>query len=112
MKPIVKPYKSISMFENSFLEKFTHIHPLTPLVFWSPYVSYLLWKSYLSDVLSVFSFLGLAVAGWLSWTLAEYLLHRFLFHFKGSGPVGERIHFLLHGFHHVDAGDATRLVMS
>ena len=29
---------------------------------------------------------GLFLAGWLFWTLLEYVLHRFLFHMEAKGP--------------------------
>jgi sterol desaturase/sphingolipid hydroxylase (fatty acid hydroxylase superfamily) len=46
------------------------------------------------------------------WTLAEYLLHRFLFHltdedFKGAG----RLSYILHGIHHEYPNDAQRTLM-
>lgn len=40
--------------------------------------------------------------GVLAWTLLEYLLHRFAFHWKPSPESRFQIilHFLLHGLHH------------
>jgi sterol desaturase/sphingolipid hydroxylase (fatty acid hydroxylase superfamily) len=53
----------------------------------------------------------LGVAGFFIWTLAEYILHRFVFHFEGEGPIAQRLHFLIHGLHHADPIDPSRLVM-
>jgi sterol desaturase/sphingolipid hydroxylase (fatty acid hydroxylase superfamily) len=47
----------------------------------------------------------------LSWTLAEYILHRFVFHWSNETAWGKRIHFLLHGVHHEYPNDKDRLVM-
>jgi sterol desaturase/sphingolipid hydroxylase (fatty acid hydroxylase superfamily) len=106
-----KPYKSIQVFKNPYLERLTHVHPITPLVVWLPVVGYLIWRSFVIHNLSVSSVLVLGVLGFIVWTLAEYLLHRFVFHFEGEGPIVQRLHFLIHGLHHNDPIDPTRLVM-
>jgi sterol desaturase/sphingolipid hydroxylase (fatty acid hydroxylase superfamily) len=106
-----KPYKSVQVFKSPFLERFTHVHPLTPLVLWGPIVSYLLWKSYFVLKLSPVTIGTLGGLGLFIWTLTEYLMHRFVFHFEKEGPIAQRIHFLIHGLHHVDPVDPTRLVM-
>lgn len=50
-------------------------------------------------------------AGWLGWSLAEYWLHRTVFHWVPDRPWGERFHFYLHGVHHQWFKDPYRLVM-
>ena len=49
--------------------------------------------------------------GVLAWTLAEYVLHRYVFHWTKDTAAGRRIHFLLHGVHHDFPNDGDRLVM-
>ncbi|HTV34275.1 MAG TPA: sterol desaturase family protein [Methylocella sp.] len=49
--------------------------------------------------------------GYFIWTLIEYFGHRFLFHTEFPGRFGARIHFLIHGVHHVHPNDPLRLVM-
>ena len=55
------------------------------------------------------------VSGFLAvlilWTIAEYLLHRFIFHYAPRTPLGKRISFLMHGVHHAQPRVKTRLVM-
>jgi sterol desaturase/sphingolipid hydroxylase (fatty acid hydroxylase superfamily) len=55
--------------------------------------------------------LGWASVGLVGWTLAEYLFHRFVFHWVPATPWGERFHFLAHGVHHRWPDDRWRLVM-
>jgi sterol desaturase/sphingolipid hydroxylase (fatty acid hydroxylase superfamily) len=43
--------------------------------------------------------------------LAEYVVHRFVFHFPPRTPWQERISFLFHGVHHAQPQCKTRLVM-
>ena len=104
-------YKSIQVFKNPFLEKFTHVEPIVPLLIWGPVVGWLIWRSFAVHELPFREVMGLGLIGVFSWTLAEYILHRFVFHYKFESPLGQRLHFLIHGLHHDDPLDATRLVM-
>jgi dihydroceramide fatty acyl 2-hydroxylase len=110
MKSAVKNHKAVVIFKNPYLEKMSHIHPLTPFIFWAPPITYFLWKSFESP-LSVSAILSMGVAGLISWTFVEYILHRFLFHYEGDSAGWERAHFILHGHHHIDANAPTRLMM-
>eukprot|EP01027_Heterolobosea_sp_BB2_P006672 GEZU01010052.1.p1 GENE.GEZU01010052.1~~GEZU01010052.1.p1 ORF type:complete len:265 (-),score=17.53 GEZU01010052.1:67-861(-) len=40
----------------------------------------------------------------------EYSIHRWAFHMDTSSPLANMIHFMLHGIHHIDPLDRTRLV--
>ncbi|BBN08764.1 4-hydroxysphinganine ceramide fatty acyl 2-hydroxylase [Marchantia polymorpha subsp. ruderalis] len=44
------------------------------------------------------------------WTIAEYLIHRFLFHMKATTYWTAKAHYVLHGFHHKHPMDSMRLV--
>jgi sterol desaturase/sphingolipid hydroxylase (fatty acid hydroxylase superfamily) len=101
------------LFKSDFLEFFTHISPITVLVMWVPVAVFLLVYAALTAVGPGFPWhipAG-AVAGLFLWTLAEYLLHRFLFHYQPRSPRVERIFFLFHGVHHAQPQAKTRLVM-
>jgi sterol desaturase/sphingolipid hydroxylase (fatty acid hydroxylase superfamily) len=111
MPPESAPHQSIRLFENEFLERLSHVHPITPLVFWSPVVAWLLWRSLALHALSLPAVLLVGIGGILTWTLAEYCLHRFLFHYPARSRAGRWLVFLFHGNHHEDPKDKTRLVM-
>ena len=106
-----KPYKSIQVFKNPFLEKLTHVHPVTPLLFWSPVIAWLLWHSAKVWHVTSSEMVTLSVSALVAWTLTEYVLHRFLFHYEGESVWSQKLHFLIHGLHHSDPNDPTRLVM-
>src|SRR5258708_10482416 len=99
------------MFESDFLERFSRIHPATPFVAWIPVVLLCLGRSVLRHDVAppaiALTFLG----GMLAWTGAEYVLHRYVFHWTNDTGWGKRIHFLLHGVHHDYPSDRDRLVM-
>jgi dihydroceramide fatty acyl 2-hydroxylase len=104
-------YKSIRLFKSPYLEWFSHIHPLTPLVIWGPISGWFIWRA-VANGLGVWEILGVGAFALLVWSLAEYVLHRFVFHWHPKGELLERLHFIVHGIHHADPVDPTRLVMS
>lgn len=104
-------YPSLRVFDNPALEWFTHVHPVTPFVLWGPGVLWLIWRSFAVHGLSAPAVLGFAVAGLLTWSLTEYLLHRHLFHLRPRGLLRARLQFMIHGLHHDDPLDPTRLVL-
>ncbi len=52
---------------------------------------------------------GLWALGVLAWTLFEYLLHRFVFHWPAKSEVGRVVCFVAHGHHHVAPRERSRL---
>jgi sterol desaturase/sphingolipid hydroxylase (fatty acid hydroxylase superfamily) len=112
MKNARQQHQSIQIFKNPFMEKWlTHVHPATPLVVWAPILAYFVYRSIFILQISALAFIGMAFAGLLIWSFTEYVMHRFVFHFVAHGPFQERIRFLIHGVHHDDPVDPTRLVM-
>jgi sterol desaturase/sphingolipid hydroxylase (fatty acid hydroxylase superfamily) len=99
------------MFESDFLERFSRIHPATPFVAWIPVAAFMIGRSLWRHDLPVLAIPGLFFGGLFAWTLAEYVLHRWIFHWTKDTAAGRRIHFLLHGVHHDFPNDKDRLVM-
>lgn len=97
------------IFENPILDKLSRVHWTVPLVVYLPVVALLGIASLRSFSLPLV--LGPAALGYFLWTLTEYLGHRFLFHYEFPGAIGARIHYLIHGVHHVHPNDPLRLVM-
>ncbi|HEY1614779.1 MAG TPA: sterol desaturase family protein [Rhizomicrobium sp.] len=97
------------IFENPLLDRMSRVHHFVPLVIYLPPLGVLLWTS--ARTLQGGSVAIAVLAGYLGWTLVEYLGHRFLFHFRPRGSLSARIHFLVHGVHHDHPNDRLRLVM-
>ena len=103
----------IRLFKSNFMEFFSHISPITVTVIWLPLAIYFLVSSILKAAPGVFPVYipaGFAL-GFFLWTLAEYTLHRFVFHFPAKGEKAEKFIFLFHGIHHAQPQCKTRLVM-
>ncbi|SMC95018.1 sterol desaturase family protein [Pedobacter africanus] len=101
--------ESIRMFKNPLFEALSKVPFYVPLIVYIPVIAYFFWASVTVNGFLVFLlhlFLGLLI-----WTLTEYVLHRFVFHFYPSSEWGKRIHFIFHGVHHDYPNDAQRLVM-
>ena len=99
------------MFESDLFERFSRIHPATPFVAWIPVVLFVVGRSAFRHDLPLAGLAGSFVLGTFAWTLAEYVLHRWIFHWVNDTAWGRRVHFILHGVHHDYPNDKDRLVM-
>ncbi|HOZ83361.1 MAG TPA: sterol desaturase family protein [Bacteroidia bacterium] len=102
---------SATLFQNRLLER------LTRTTFYFPVILFLLvgvataLYCYLSLKINVFIIVALFVAGLFAFTLVEYLIHRFVFHFNASTPGQELLKYKIHGVHHHFPKDKDRLAM-
>ena len=78
--------KSIRLFKSDFLEFFTHISPIIVLVVFLPLIGYLVWRAAQQNPDTWWNVLISFLIGLAIWPLAEYLLHRFLFHWQPKNP--------------------------
>jgi 4-hydroxysphinganine ceramide fatty acyl 2-hydroxylase len=103
--------ETVRMFESNFMEFFSHVHPATPVILYGPIIGLMLYLAFVQKGLSFLTVLGFFVIGILTWTLLEYMIHRYVFHYEPKTRVGKLLHFIMHGVHHDYPNDATRLVM-
>lgn len=106
--------ESVRLFSSDILEFFTHVHPLAILIIWLPVAAYFLYSAIRASNQSEHSSLLIGIGvllGLFLWTAAEYLLHRFVFHFRPRNEWQKRWSFLAHGVHHLQPQQKTRLVM-
>jgi 4-hydroxysphinganine ceramide fatty acyl 2-hydroxylase len=99
------------LFENKWLEFFTKSHPI---VIWVMYISIIFLLLNSTDAINeigVARSVGTALAGLICWTLFEYIIHRFAFHFNPKGKLSAKIIYIIHGNHHHFPRDKERLFM-
>jgi len=123
---------SLRIFRSSFLEALTQVHPVVPHLLFLPTIGWLLYLS-AGTGLGLGQQAGGFLGGILIWTLAEYLVHRFVFHSTEQIEVDVRnvlkelppgepalgaikgwrhiFYFFAHGIHHDYPRDSRRLVM-
>lgn len=103
--------ETVRMFKNNFLEKLSHIHYSVPLYIFLPVIAYFIYDTFVVSQLSLLVIAAYFGFGLFIWTLTEYVLHRFVFHWMPPGKIGARLHFIFHGVHHDYPSDSKRLVM-
>ncbi len=103
--------ETVRMFESDFMEFFSRVHYTVPLFVYVPVILVLMYLSIFVYNISALNIFVLFIGGIAAWTLAEYVLHRFVFHFKATSEFGKKIHFMFHGVHHDYPSDSRRLVM-
>jgi sterol desaturase/sphingolipid hydroxylase (fatty acid hydroxylase superfamily) len=99
------------IFKNPFLERLTKSNPKVTVVFYSLLISLFLFLSYRFSRLELASTIGIYIAGLFTWTIMEYVLHRYIFHIDEYFPSMKRLHYILHGVHHEHPRDHERLFM-
>jgi sterol desaturase/sphingolipid hydroxylase (fatty acid hydroxylase superfamily) len=103
--------ETVRMFENDFFEALSRVHWTVPLYIFVPIILFFLFTSIYTYALDLGNILLMFAFGLVIWTLTEYLLHRFIFHYPAKSKFGEKIHFIFHGVHHDYPKDSKRLVM-
>jgi dihydroceramide fatty acyl 2-hydroxylase len=104
-----KQSESKRMFESDLFEFFSRIPPWQPPAIYMPMIAWVAWRA-IEVGTGALAFAGLFLAGLVIWTLLEYWLHRLLFHYEATTPLGKRFIWLAHGVHHDWPNDKLRLV--
>ena len=99
------------IFKNRTLEKLTRTPFIVPVAFFYLLSLVCLWIAIHNPDISFFGDLWMFPVGMIAFSLVEYLIHRFLFHFHTSSPQQEKIQYSIHGIHHEYPRDKDRLVM-
>lgn len=109
--PRPKHKGSAQLFQNPVLERLSHTHIALPVSIFAITALISLYYGFTHGFLSGASALGLFVGGWLLFTLAEYLVHRYVYHIAATSPGRAKFQYTMHGVHHEYPKDKTRLAM-
>lgn len=99
------------LFQSEYLEMMTKTHPVVIYSMYLPVVVFLVYYALAFHVLSLAKVIGLFFLGMLFWSLMEYVLHRFVFHFLTENIKLQKIVYRIHGVHHEYPRDRERLFM-
>jgi hypothetical protein len=99
------------LFDQGYLESLTKTHPLVIYSIYLPVIIFMLYygNSYMG--LTIIQEILFFIGGVFTWTLFEYFIHRFLFHFIAHSKVSKRVVYAIHGVHHEYPRDKDRLFM-
>lgn len=99
------------LFKNQYLEYLTKTHPLVIWGLYLPIIAFMIYygsaRLDLGAMRIVLTFLG----GMFFWSLFEYSIHRFAFHFVAESERAMKIVYIIHGNHHEYPRDKERLFM-
>lgn len=97
------------LFTSRLLEKLTRTHISIPVTM---HLLVIIGMSYYAlQQHDPLTFALLFLAGVLTWTFAEYWVHRYVYHVKTTNRLWIKIQHLGHGIHHQFPNDPTRLAM-
>lgn len=99
------------IFKNPFLESLTKTNPVSNIIIYGLTIGLILYYALFAIGLSPLLVTGLFVFGVFFWTFAEYMLHRYVFHWVTEAEWSKRFHFIMHGAHHEYPRDTERLLM-
>lgn len=99
------------IFRNPLLERLSKTRPWVIYAIYIPLSLVSLYYSYTFLGFSMGYIALMFLVGMFSWTLFEYLAHRYLFHYEATSAFGKRIVYIFHGTHHEYPRDKERLFM-
>jgi sterol desaturase/sphingolipid hydroxylase (fatty acid hydroxylase superfamily) len=99
----------LRLFRYGWMERLTVMPPQLFVALWAVLLTIVFCAS-LGRV-GAAAWVGLVLAGLLTWSLFEYVMHRYLFHLALPTEWGRRFVFLMHGNHHDDPDDPWRSIM-
>ena len=102
---------SATIFKNPFLESLTKTSLPQNVIVYGSVIAFLIYYAIAVRGIDPLVFVGFFVFALFTWTLAEYLLHRYLFHWISDNRFVKRFHFIMHGSHHLFPRDTERLLM-
>lgn len=99
------------LFQSEYLEIMTKTHPLVIYSIYFPVIAFMLYYGAVYKGINAGIEVLFFIAGTLFWTLFEYVMHRYLFHYISDKPRMQKIIYRLHGVHHEFPRDKERLFM-
>jgi sterol desaturase/sphingolipid hydroxylase (fatty acid hydroxylase superfamily) len=109
MKAEASARSRMRLFRSDLLELTTVISPRAFVLIWSIILSLVIVAGWRTAGIGMS--IGLVALGLLIWSLFEYAMHRFLFHWNTRWAVLRSVVFVMHGNHHVDVDDPYRNMM-
>jgi 4-hydroxysphinganine ceramide fatty acyl 2-hydroxylase len=108
---VQKEIRGNALFKNPLLEKLTRTPIWIPQTMWIVLPAAMLYYAFTETTLPAHTILITGFAGYLTWSLVEYLVHRFVYHTETEYDWLYNIQNSGHSIHHRYPKDPTRLAM-
>jgi len=99
------------LFRNPVLEKLTRTYFAFPVIMYFVVSAVSLFVGLSVAAVDPLNILFLYPLGMIFFSLVEYLIHRFLFHFDADTDKKKKLQYTIHGVHHEFPKDKDRLAM-
>jgi 4-hydroxysphinganine ceramide fatty acyl 2-hydroxylase len=107
----ISNHGSGQVFKNPVMEWLTRTHFLFPVILYFSLAGVCIAYAIFFTELKIWKLVYMFPLGLLTFTLVEYLIHRFLFHFEAKTEKQQKLKYSIHGVHHEFPKDKDRLVM-
>lgn len=102
---------SAKMFQNPVLERLSRTHISIPIAMFLVVGCLALYYGITTTPISSITAVALVTVGFLTFTLVEYLMHRYLYHMVPTNKFKDKIQYSIHGVHHDYPKDKDRLAL-
>lgn len=107
----IKNKGQAQLFQSELMENMTKTHPIVIYSMYLPVIAFMVYYGHAYKGLGIGREILLFIAGALSWSFFEYIMHRHLFHMIVKSPRATRFVYTMHGVHHEFPRDKERLFM-
>ncbi|WP_228853315.1 sterol desaturase family protein [Aegicerativicinus sediminis] len=104
--------KSPELFKNRYLELLTRTHPALIFLIYVTISSISAYIALTKYNFGNFELILFFILGFLTWTLMEYLIHRYAYHDSHGNHSTKGIKYIIHGAHHMYPNDKRRILIS
>lgn len=105
---IKESMKNTSLLSSPLIDRTTKTNAYSYYVVYSTLIIFWLYLSISAQTWP--AIIAGLLLGWLFWSLIEYLMHRFLFHWQPRNAVEKILVFILHDVHHTYPRDVSRSI--
>lgn len=106
-----QPQPSQPMFDNPLVDRLTRSNPTVNAVVFYGLGVVLIASQWAAIIAHPVAFVATGVLAWLGWTLAEYGIHRVVFHYEPASDAGRAFQRVAHGHHHDHPDEEDRTMM-
>ena len=100
-----------SLFTNKFIERLSRTNIFPPIIMHLAISTTLFWYGIVWVGIPVLQGIIAATCGFIFWSFAEYMVHRFLYHTESNSRALFNVQQNAHSIHHQHPIDPTRLAM-
>lgn len=99
------------MFDNPIMERISRTHISIPITMFLVLAAISFYYAFTGTSISLGIGLLVMLAGYIFFTLVEYMMHKHFFHMEPDTPIKDKLQYSVHGVHHDYPRDKDRLAM-